>query len=115
LWVTRRLRRIIGAQSALHLKADAGDQDRIVRQGVKRRHFRRPEGCSIGLRRSNERPSWFFLLGWWSIVERLALIDDVHRQKLYCLIANNLEGTVRNISNIHSSDPSWDWHLLAVR
>ena len=53
---------------------------------------------AIGKRSRNERWSWLILLGWWSIVERLALIDDVYRQKLYCLIANDLESAVRNIS-----------------
>src|SRR5829696_8329533 len=54
------------------------------------------------------------LFGWRLVVERLAFIDDVHRQKLHRLVAHDLESTVRNIPDIHSCNACWEGYLLAV-
>lgn len=49
------------------------------------------------------------------VIKRFALIDDVHRQQLHCLVTNDLEGAVRSIPNIYGSNAGWEGHLFAVR
>ena len=48
------------------------------------------------------------------VVERFAFVDDVHRQQLHGLVADDLESSVRGIPNIYGSYAGWKWDLLAI-
>ncbi len=65
--------------------------------------------------RQLRRPLELLFLLLWAVVERLSLIYDMDRQKLKCLVADNLESCVRYITDGDASISGRDRHLFAVR